>query len=96
MWGRAAVAGLVVFLVTSVTAYYFGSVHEELFDRSTGRIIDCGTIFAVNDLPIAVDNCDGAFSTDTLGFALMAALVLSSFSVMVYGSIREYRGSGRR
>lgn len=95
-WGRAAVVAFLIFAISAATDYYFGNVHEEIFFRSSGRFVDCGSIFESNRLPIAVVNCDGASSGDLAGFVLMTILVIASGSIAVYGSIREYRGSWRR
>ena len=95
LWGRVAIVGFFVTLIAGVTAYYFGTVHEE-FLLDSARTLDCGTIFAANDLPLAVANCSGVFSDDVAGFILMSLIIAASIAAMVVGTIGERRGAWRR
>jgi ABC-type Na+ efflux pump permease subunit len=95
IWGRVAIVGFFTMLIAGVTAYYFGTIHEA-FLLPSARILDCGTIFAANDLPLAVANCSGVFSDDVVGFILMSLIIAASIAAIVVGTIGERRGSWRR
>lgn len=89
LWGYVALGGFFLFLIVAVTGYYFGTVHEELFDSSSGRTLDCGTIFSVNGSALATVNCGGALDGDVIGFVLMASLAAIAVAAIVVGTIRE-------
>ena len=96
LWGKVGVLGFVVLLIAAATGYYFANVHEELYFRGTGRIVDCGAIFDPNDSPLSVANCDGANRGDVIGLALMVLVAAIGLSAMVLGTLRERAGMRSR
>ena len=96
MWTGIGIGGFALLTVAGSLAYYFGTVHEELFSVTTGRLLDCGTMFAANDTPLAVANCGGVSQGDALGFVLMVISILIALAAMILGFVKERSAPARR
>ena len=96
MWTGIGIGGFVLLTIAGLLAYYFGSVHEEFFSATTGRLLDCGTIFAANDTPLAVANCGGVSQGDAVGFILMVVAIAIALAAMILGFVKERSGPARR
>jgi len=88
IWKGVGVGGFLLLCVAGVTAFYFGTVHEEILFGS-GRLLDCGSALSPNDSAVAQANCDGTTSGDLLGLVLMLLVAVAAIAMMVLATSRE-------
>ena len=90
-WRVIVTACVIVFGLAFAMAVYFAVAGTELVDP-TGRTLDCGSILAPSDSPLAAANCQGVNDGNLIGLIIAAVVALVMAAVVVARIVREQRG----